>query len=1091
MDLHSFTTELAVEFCISTAIQSQVRVSRDFRKILQTLIRVEVFEIIIGTSHNSADSKGNILIAIECQSCGKKIKASDKHAGKRVKCPNCSNTVTIPTATPAVDPPAVSEPAEPAAAEVVSPPVAETEMPVIDTAAAATPTPPPTAPSDDAPSFDFPDAAPAPTSVASSYAKRRKRGSMMPMILGGGIFIAGVMGFYWFFVVGAVRPLNVHTIENQTRIEGEGISVMVNLFEPPSHPVKYLLQSAPDGASINAKTGKITWLPTEADGPGDHQFKARVQSVNDPTNGAEVNFSVTVLEKNEAPAIEQIAEQTAKADVPVRLVVEASDSDIPANELQFELSDDAPETADIDATSGAFQWTPTRDDRGKTFNITVTVRESGDEGLHAEQNLRISVEEGMSPAQEFVASLKAADIDVEYEQRAVDSVFAGKSSLLVFKQGVVQVFEYDSARDAGNQAAEVSPDAKLMFGGERKWETPAHFFHKGELIAVYEGEDPTLVNVLTTHMGNTFAVAKPVVTTTPTVVTTEKDPDIEKLVSLYKEVRGRKKTKRLFLTSEYKDVRKVFAERFERQNSDKIQFALGDDYDAMQEFFAEHTDLKEEFYTAIDPKHDNLGNALKLLKQLIDKYPKEIDRYGPLAIATAVVWDGSGVYNYSNHQRRCKASMPAGQIAALDNFQYFLDAEQVTQGKVQYLPWEFLTLLVDHRTPVNERQWALQNYLSKSAMFGKCYHDVPYDFVMLETKSQQAALNDKEYNLPNIRQFGGVCAMQADFAARVGKSIAVPAAYVTGNSSSGEGHAWVMWVELKGVSRTNISFTLESHGRYRGDKFYVGTLRDPQTGRQITDRQLELKLQTVGLNPMAKRQAVFAMKAYPMLLQELRLGVSDRLKYLSDVISLCPGNTDAWTAVAKISGEEDLIPKDRKQVSLAMVRLFRTFANVPDFTLTVFSDLIGFEDDDAEKIKYYEQLIGMYLSAGRPDLAFAARKQQIVLLVKNNRTPEAIEALAATIRRFPEEGRYVPGMLNQLEQLAASVEGSDQNLMLFYKAFLPTIPQMRGNRPSKYCVQTFERAIKLFQEKGQQQLAQGFQAELEKIKAGMGRKVQK
>ena len=43
---------------------------------------------------------------------------------------------------------------------------------------------------------------------------------------------------------------------------------------------------------------------------------------------------------------------------------------------------------------------------------------------------------------------------------------------------------------------------------------------------------------------------------------------------------------------------------------------------------------------------------------------------------------------------------------------------------------------------------------------------------------------------------------------------------------------------------------------------------DPDSGKQITDRQLELRLHTVGLNAVAKRQAQMVMAAYPLLLEE-------------------------------------------------------------------------------------------------------------------------------------------------------------------------------------------------------------------------------
>ena len=84
--------------------------------------------------------------------------------------------------------------------------------------------------------------------------------------------------------------------------------------------------------------------------------------------------------------------------------------------------------------------------------------------------------------------------------------------------------------------------------------------------------------------------------------------------------------------------------------------------------------------------------------------------------------------------------------------------------------------------------------------------------------------------------------MQADFAARVAKSLGVPAEYVGGEANSGVLHAWVMWVEVKGVRKDAVAFSLESHGRYFGDNYYVGTLLDPEDGQTITDRELERRL---------------------------------------------------------------------------------------------------------------------------------------------------------------------------------------------------------------------------------------------------------
>ena len=78
-------------------------------------------------------------------------------------------------------------------------------------------------------------------------------------------------------------------------------------------------------------------------------------------------------------------------------------------------------------------------------------------------------------------------------------------------------------------------------------------------------------------------------------------------------------------------------------------------------------------------------------------------------------------------------------------------------------------------------------------------------------------------------------------------------------------HAWVMWVELLSVNQNQIRFSLESYGRYRGDKYYVGDLRDAQTGEQITDREMERKLRVLGSNPKGKRHADLAVRALDMI----------------------------------------------------------------------------------------------------------------------------------------------------------------------------------------------------------------------------------
>jgi hypothetical protein len=79
-------------------------------------------------------------------------------------------------------------------------------------------------------------------------------------------------------------------------------------------------------------------------------------------------------------------------------------------------------------------------------------------------------------------------------------------------------------------------------------------------------------------------------------------------------------------------------------------------------------------------------------------------------------------------------------------------------------------------------------------------------------------------------------------------------------------------------------------------------------------------------------------------------------------------------------------------------------------------------------------------------------------------------------------------MLDRIEWTCGSLENATPQLLRFYHTFLPKIPQMRGDRPSKYCMEMFERAIALFRQHGDMASAQLYEAQLTEIRAGRGRR---
>ena len=285
-----------------------------------------------------------------------------------------------------------------------------------------------------------------------------------------------------------------------------------------------------------------------------------------------------------------------------------------------------------------------------------------------------------------------------------------------------------------------------------------------------------------------------------------------------------------------------------------------------------------------------------------------------------------------------------------------------------------------------------------------------------------------------------------------------------------------MWVELQAVSERSIRFSLESHGRYRGNNYDIGNLEDPQPGEGITDRMPELRLQQVGMDAMAKRHADHLMLLYPQLAEELDFDFDAHLSFLSGVVSLNPWNEAAWKALSRLTQGRELGKAELKTMNALVNQLFVNFAAFPDFTLTIFDDLISFEQDAKKRVAMYYQLLEVYSAAKRPDLAFTALLQLSELLEKDGREGEAIQALAVAIQKYPDEGQYVPRMLDRLEGLASSVENRDQTLAEFYSTFPPKVPKTRGDAPSEYCISMYTRAVPIFERVGQTQLAQNYSA---------------
>lgn len=544
-------------------------------------------------------------------------------------------------------------------------------------------------------------------------------------------------------------------------------------------------------------------------------------------------------------------------------------------------------------------------------------------------------------------------------------------------------------------------------------------------------------------------------------------------------------TEKAFTKGQYKFVRAEFTKYFEKRQGPAIKLALGDEAEGLFSWLEKNPEVKETLFTAIDPANEEPAKVMLVFRDLWKADAEAVRKNDELATAVSVVWDNPrGVYDYRGHQVRTKSELPATvvKVNAMDNFKYILERQAKLKGPQQQLPWEFLVHVVNHRTPDDERDWAVSKYLGKRSGIGVIYKDIVYDTEMLRTQSRVCKLNGKPYTLPSILQHGGVCAMQADFAARVGKSLLVPAEYVGGEANSGGLHAWVMWVEVKAVNKETVTFSLESYGRYNLDHYYVGTLRDPQTAKETTDREMERRLTAVGQAPMSSRHADLLMRTYPIVRDAKEFTTKQQLAYLQKVLALYPMCGEAWVELAALHRDGKLT--DAQEATRLVDRAITIFAKFPDFSSKVVPDLLTAQKDKQYRTQTFNKMATAYENLGRPDLACEARMKLVEYQVEAKDHKKAFDGLAFTVRKFPDEGRYVPKMVTQMQDVAKDIKGGDALMTKFWMEILPKVPPRRGDEVSEYCVKLHQQAITYLKDNNKSKEMAVVEQSLAKVKSG-------
>lgn len=137
----------------------------------------------------------------------------------------------------------------------------------------------------------------------------------------------------------------------------------------PANDLTYsLIGTPPAGMSVDAD-GLLTWTPDESQGP---QAYSVTVEVSDGELTDSKTFTITVNEVNRAPEIVPIADVQHPELVQFGFQVEASDSDLPASALSYELISPVPVGMSIDG-SGLISWTPTEAQGPDSYQVNVQV----------------------------------------------------------------------------------------------------------------------------------------------------------------------------------------------------------------------------------------------------------------------------------------------------------------------------------------------------------------------------------------------------------------------------------------------------------------------------------------------------------------------------------------------------------------------------------------------------------------------------------------------------------------------------------------------------------------------------------------------
>jgi cold shock CspA family protein len=260
-------------------------------------------------------------------------------------------------------------------------------------------------------------------------------------------------------VSGNLPPVLNSPIPSRNDREGDSVSFFANASDPDGGGITYRATGLPPGVSISPETGLISGTISHNAAAGS-PFSSTVTATDSAGAVVTGRFTWSVADENRAPSLASVDDMEIDELTPLAISLEASDPDLPDDNLRFSLVD-APSAATISAT-GMLRWTPDERAGPGEHDFRVRVVDSGEPARSDEVSFTVSVGEvNRAPVLSPIPDLPLRPGDrVDLVASASDADYP-RNTLTFSASGLPPGAAIDSASGeiAGRIAADAAPAA--------------------------------------------------------------------------------------------------------------------------------------------------------------------------------------------------------------------------------------------------------------------------------------------------------------------------------------------------------------------------------------------------------------------------------------------------------------------------------------------------------------------------------------------------------------------------------------------------------------------------------------------------------